>query len=85
MLQNCIISSLAHKHQLEGAIFMQDGAPPHTARRVKDLSRTSFGGDRVLSRQIVMLGLLGPQISVHAIIGFQVTCSRKCIVIDQHL
>ncbi|KFM63296.1 hypothetical protein X975_25949, partial [Stegodyphus mimosarum] len=29
---------------------MQDGAPPHIARRVKDLLRASFGDDRVLSR-----------------------------------
>ncbi|GFW57372.1 transposable element Tcb1 transposase [Trichonephila clavipes] len=29
---------------------MQDGAPPHIARRVKDLLRRSFGDDRVLSR-----------------------------------
>ena len=29
---------------------MQDGAPPHIARRVKDLLGTSFGDNRVLSR-----------------------------------
>ncbi|GFW64680.1 uncharacterized protein TNCV_700831 [Trichonephila clavipes] len=50
MLQNCIIPSLADKHLLERTIFMQDGAPPHIARRVKDLLRRSFGDDRVLSR-----------------------------------
>ncbi|GFU80118.1 uncharacterized protein TNCV_579981 [Trichonephila clavipes] len=50
MLQNHIIPSLADKHLLERTIFMQDGAPPHIARRVKDLLRRSFGDDRVLSR-----------------------------------
>ncbi|GFT57444.1 uncharacterized protein TNCV_4515411 [Trichonephila clavipes] len=50
MLQNRIIPSLADKHQLERTIFMQDGAPPHIARHVKDLLRRSFGDDRVLSR-----------------------------------
>ncbi|GFS87703.1 uncharacterized protein TNCV_2942791 [Trichonephila clavipes] len=50
MLQNRIIPSLADKHLLERTIFMQDGAPPHIARRVKDLLRRSFGDDRVLSR-----------------------------------
>ncbi|GFT03300.1 uncharacterized protein TNCV_2984851 [Trichonephila clavipes] len=49
MLQNRIIPSLADKHPLERTIFMQDGAPPHIARRVKDLSRRSFGDDFVLS------------------------------------
>ena len=29
---------------------MQDGAIPHIARRLKDLLRTSFGDNRVLSR-----------------------------------
>ncbi|GFU76388.1 uncharacterized protein TNCV_2158951 [Trichonephila clavipes] len=50
MLQNRIIPSLADKHLLECTIFMQDGAPPDIARRVKDLLRRSFGDDRVLSR-----------------------------------
>ncbi|GFW50786.1 retrovirus-related Pol polyprotein from transposon 297 [Trichonephila clavipes] len=50
MLQNCIIPCLADKHLLERTIFMQDGAPPHNARRVKELLRRSFGDDRVLSR-----------------------------------
>ncbi|GFY32051.1 uncharacterized protein TNCV_2621881 [Trichonephila clavipes] len=50
MLQNRIIPSLADKHLLERTIFMQGGAPPHIARRVKDLLRRSFGDDRVLSR-----------------------------------
>ncbi|GFX90703.1 uncharacterized protein TNCV_3195211 [Trichonephila clavipes] len=50
MLQNRIIPSLADKHLLERTIFMQDGASPHIARRVKDLLRRSFGDDRVLSR-----------------------------------
>ncbi|GFT06311.1 uncharacterized protein TNCV_1145141 [Trichonephila clavipes] len=44
-----IIGSLADKHLLESTIFMQDGAPPYIARRVKDLLRRSFGDDRVLS------------------------------------
>ncbi|GFW28641.1 uncharacterized protein TNCV_2317891 [Trichonephila clavipes] len=48
MLQNRIIPSLADKHLLERAIFMQDSAPLHIARRVKDLLRRSFGDDRVL-------------------------------------
>ncbi|GFU08424.1 uncharacterized protein TNCV_2901711 [Trichonephila clavipes] len=50
MLQNRIIPSLVDKHLLERTIFMQDGAPPHIARRVKDLLRRSFGDDRVLRR-----------------------------------
>ncbi|GFV11914.1 uncharacterized protein TNCV_109621 [Trichonephila clavipes] len=50
MLQNHIIPSLADKHLLERTIFMQDGSPPHIARRVKDLLRRLFGDDRVLSR-----------------------------------
>ena len=50
MLQNRIIRSLADKHLLEGTIFMQNGAPPHIAKHVKDLLRRSFGDDRVLSR-----------------------------------
>ncbi|GFT57393.1 uncharacterized protein TNCV_2035191 [Trichonephila clavipes] len=50
MLQNRISPSLADKHLLERTIFMQDGAPPHIARCVKDLLRRSFGDDRVLSR-----------------------------------
>ncbi|GFT32785.1 uncharacterized protein TNCV_2901771 [Trichonephila clavipes] len=50
MLQNRIIPSLADKHLLEQTIFMQDGTPPHIARRVKDLLRRSFDDDRVLSR-----------------------------------
>ncbi|GFW89292.1 uncharacterized protein TNCV_4934601 [Trichonephila clavipes] len=50
MLQNHIIPSLVDKHLLERTIFMQDGAPPYIARRVKDLLRRSFGDDRVLSR-----------------------------------
>ncbi|GFV90884.1 uncharacterized protein TNCV_2324531 [Trichonephila clavipes] len=48
MLQNRISTSLADKHLLERSIFMQDDAPPHIARRVKDVLR-SFGDDRVLS------------------------------------
>ncbi|GFU87479.1 uncharacterized protein TNCV_2446131 [Trichonephila clavipes] len=50
MLQNRIIPSLADKYLLERTIFMQDGAPPQIARRLKDLLRRSFGDDRVLSR-----------------------------------
>ncbi|GFX74915.1 DUF4817 domain-containing protein [Trichonephila clavipes] len=50
MLQNRIIPSLTDKHLLERTICMQDGAPPHIARRMKDLLRRSFGDDRVLSR-----------------------------------
>ncbi|GFU22724.1 uncharacterized protein TNCV_762991 [Trichonephila clavipes] len=50
MLQNRIIPSLADKHLLERTTFMQDSAPLHIARRVKDLLRRSFGDDRVLSR-----------------------------------
>ena len=73
MLQNCIIPSLADKHLLEGTIFMQDRAQPYIARRVKDLLRTSFGDDCVLSRHFFMLGLPGLQISVRAIFGFRVT------------
>ncbi|GFT32302.1 uncharacterized protein TNCV_4483421 [Trichonephila clavipes] len=50
MLQNRIIPGLADKHLLKRTIFMQDGAPPHIARRVKDLLRRSFCDNRVLSR-----------------------------------
>ena len=48
MLQNRIIPSLADKHLQEGTVFMQDGAAPHIARRVKDLLRGSFGDNRVI-------------------------------------
>jgi hypothetical protein len=50
MLQNSISPSIADKHQLESTTFMQDGAPPHIATRVKDVLRTPFGEDRMLSR-----------------------------------
>ncbi|GFV76227.1 uncharacterized protein TNCV_4673161 [Trichonephila clavipes] len=49
MLQNRIIPSQADKHLLERTIFLQGGAPPHIARRLKDLLRRWFGDDRVLS------------------------------------
>ncbi|GFT54178.1 uncharacterized protein TNCV_1798131 [Trichonephila clavipes] len=65
--------SLADKHLLERTIFMQDGAPPHIARRVKDLLRRSFGDDRVLSRHFHHAWPPRSQISVRAIIGFGVT------------
>jgi hypothetical protein len=47
-----IVSALVSlmKHQLESTTFMQDGAPPHIATRVKDVLRTPFGEDRMLSR-----------------------------------
>ena len=47
MLQNRY--SLANKQLLESMTFIQDGAPPHIARQVKDLLRRSFGDDRLLS------------------------------------
>ena len=50
MLQNRILSSLTDKHLLESTTFMQDGIPHHFARQVKDLLRSSFGDDRMLSR-----------------------------------
>ena len=50
MLQNHIIPSLDDNHLLRfKQTFMQDGAPPHIARQVKDLLHRSFGDDRVLS------------------------------------
>lgn len=49
MEQNRIIPSLADKHLLASTIFMQDG-PPHIAKLVKDLLRTSFGDDRLMCR-----------------------------------
>ncbi|GFS63037.1 uncharacterized protein TNCV_3743031 [Trichonephila clavipes] len=74
MLQNRIIPSQADKHLLERTIFMQDGAPPHIARRVKDLLRAGRLVMIVCSAAtLIMLGLPGPQISVRAIIGFGVT------------
>ena len=50
MLQNSIISIQADKHLLESATFMQDGAPPHIPREVKDLLLRSFSEDRFLSQ-----------------------------------
>ena len=73
MLQNCIIPSLANKHQLECTIVMQDGPLPHIARCMKDLLHMSFGDDRGSVATFVMLGLPGPKISICAIIGFGVT------------
>lgn len=49
MLQNHIIPIFAGIHLPESAVFMQDDTSPHIVRLVKNLIRTTFGEDRVLS------------------------------------
>ncbi|GBL92034.1 hypothetical protein AVEN_102588-1 [Araneus ventricosus] len=47
LLRNQLIPAL---QQRGCAIFMQDGAPPHTATPVKQLLNMHFGNDRIINR-----------------------------------
>jgi hypothetical protein len=47
ILKNHMLPQLPRRHQ--NLVFMQDGASPHTALRVRDFLRANFG-ERVISR-----------------------------------
>lgn len=49
MLSNFVIPQLAERSCLEGIVFQQDGAPPHTQKAARELLYSHFG-DRVISR-----------------------------------
>ena len=63
MLQNRILPSLADKYLLKGTTFMQDDAPPHISRQVKDLLHRSFGDNPVLSHHF---GLWNAWLPMHS-------------------
>lgn len=50
MLENFVIPHLQQRNCIDSTIFMQDGAPPHIGRRVKDVLRQHFTDARVISR-----------------------------------
>jgi hypothetical protein len=50
MLQTHVRPQLANKRKLSSTIFMQDGAPPHFATRVRDYLCATFSEERVISR-----------------------------------
>ena len=50
MLQDNVRPQLARKHKLSSTIFMQDGAPPHYAKVVRDYLYGTFSPNRVISR-----------------------------------
>ncbi|GBL95531.1 hypothetical protein AVEN_54132-1 [Araneus ventricosus] len=49
MLRDFVIPQLQQRGCLQDIIFMQDGAPPHVDRRVKQLLRQHFTDARVIS------------------------------------
>ncbi|GFU60440.1 transposable element tc3 transposase [Trichonephila clavipes] len=51
LLRNKIIPDLQARQCLSLIIFMQDGAPPHITRCVKDILKQHFTEERVISRQ----------------------------------
>ncbi|GFX16657.1 transposable element tc3 transposase [Trichonephila clavipes] len=51
LLRNKIIPDLQARQCLSRIIFMQDGAPPHITRCVKDVLKHHFTEERVISRQ----------------------------------
>ncbi|GFU78910.1 uncharacterized protein TNCV_307511 [Trichonephila clavipes] len=51
LLRNKIILDLQARQCLSRLIFMQDGAPPHITRCVKDVPKHHFTEERVISRQ----------------------------------
>ncbi|GFW43705.1 uncharacterized protein TNCV_4770541 [Trichonephila clavipes] len=51
LLRNKIIPNLQARQCLSRIIFMQDGAPPHITRCVKDVLKHHFTEERVISRQ----------------------------------
>ncbi|GFV39648.1 transposable element tc3 transposase [Trichonephila clavipes] len=52
VLRNKIIPDLQAHQCFSRIIFMQDGAPPHITRCVKDVLKDHFTEERVISRQI---------------------------------
>ncbi|GBN40572.1 hypothetical protein AVEN_223381-1 [Araneus ventricosus] len=50
MLRDFVIPQLEQRGCLQDIIFMQDGAPPHIIRRVKQLLRHHFTDAWVISR-----------------------------------
>lgn len=50
LLENKIVPDLQARQCLSRTIFMQDGAPPHISRCVKDVLKTHFTEERVISR-----------------------------------
>ncbi|GBO16540.1 hypothetical protein AVEN_150120-1 [Araneus ventricosus] len=50
LLRNQLIPALQQRGCVDSTIFMQDGAPPHIATLVKQLSNLHFGNDRIISR-----------------------------------
>ncbi|KAA3669775.1 uncharacterized protein DEA37_0011692 [Paragonimus westermani] len=50
MLQTHVRPQLAQKRKLSATIFMQDGAPPHFAIKVREYLHGTFSEDRVISR-----------------------------------
>ena len=50
LLRNQVIPTLQQHACVDRIIFMQDGAPPHIAKPVKQLLKTHFGDDRIISR-----------------------------------
>ncbi|GBL82308.1 hypothetical protein AVEN_252474-1 [Araneus ventricosus] len=50
MLRDFVIPQLQQRGCFQDIIFMQDGAPPHIDRRVKQLLRQHFTDARVISR-----------------------------------
>ncbi|GBL84603.1 hypothetical protein AVEN_191069-1 [Araneus ventricosus] len=50
MLRDFVIPQLQQRGCLQDIIFMHDGAPPHSDRRVKQLLRQHFKDARVISR-----------------------------------
>ncbi|GFW64835.1 uncharacterized protein TNCV_3066921 [Trichonephila clavipes] len=51
LLRNKIIPDLQARQCLSRIIFMQDGAPPHITRYVKDVIKHHFRKERVISHQ----------------------------------
>ncbi|GFS81017.1 uncharacterized protein TNCV_1223121 [Trichonephila clavipes] len=52
LLRNKIIPDLPARQCLSHIIFMQDGAPPHITRCVKDAFKHNFTEERVISHQL---------------------------------
>lgn len=50
LLRNQVIPTLQQHACVDKIIFMQDGAPPHIAKPVKQVLKTHFGDDRIISR-----------------------------------
>lgn len=50
MLQNHLLPELRRYRLVRSAVFMQDGAPPHIGRQVKEFLMNQFSETRVISR-----------------------------------